>query len=85
MTDIIPLATGKLDVPILIEWALSRYRDARIGDPRRRQAMEQAWFDDLMLRRWLESDDHETLAHLFLELPAEHLASLGQAICWASR
>jgi hypothetical protein len=80
MTDLIPLATGKLHDPILMDWALRRYRDARIGDSRRRQAMEQVWFDELTLCRWLDSDDHEALAHLFLELPAERFASLGQAI-----
>jgi hypothetical protein len=80
MTNLIPLATGKLDDPILMDWALDRYRDARIGDPGRRQAMEQAWFDDLTLRRWLDSDDQEILARLFLELPAERFANLAQAI-----
>lgn len=45
MTDLIPPATGKLDDPILMDWALDRYRDARTVDPRRRQAMEQTWFD----------------------------------------
>lgn len=80
MIDLIPLATGKLDDPILMDWALGHYRDARIGDPRHRQALEQAWFDDLTLRRWLDSDDHETLSRLFRELPAGRFASLGHAI-----
>lgn len=44
MTDIIQLAKGKLNDPILMEWALDRYRDARMGAQQRREAMGQAWF-----------------------------------------
>ena len=51
-----------------------------MGDPQRRRAMEEAWFDDLTLRRWLDSDDHETLARLFSRLPPERFSNLGQAI-----
>jgi hypothetical protein len=42
--------------------------------------MEQAWFDDLTLLRWLDNDDHEALARLFLDLPAERFVNLVQAI-----
>ena len=71
MTDCIPLAKGKLNDPILMEWALRRHRNAQAGVPERQEAMERTWFDDLTLRRWLDSDDHETLARLFSQLPAE--------------
>ena len=81
MIDLITLAKGKLDDSILMPWALDRYRQARPGS---RAAMERAWFDDLTLRRWLASDDQDTLERLFSELPAERFANLGQAIgeCW---
>ena len=80
MTDLIPLAKAKLNDPILMEWALRRYRDAQLGAPQRCEAMERAWFDDLSLRRWLDSDDQDMLADLFSQLPAERFANLAQAI-----
>ena len=80
MTDLTALAQGKLNDPILLKWALQRYRDAPLSAPQRREAMERAWFDDLSLRRWLDSDDQDMLADLFSQLPAERFANLGQAI-----
>jgi len=80
MTHLIKLATGKLNDPILMDWALDRYRQAREGHSPRQQAMEQTWFDELTLRRWLNSDDHETLNRLFVHLPEEQFSNLGQAI-----
>ena len=65
MTDFIQLAKGKLNDPILMEWALDRYRDAQKGAQKHREAMEQAWFDDLTLRRWLDSNDQDILTALF--------------------
>ncbi len=80
MTDLIELAKGKLSDPLLMEWALDRYRDAEKVDSRIREAMEQAWFDDLTLRRWLDNDDRDILTRLFSQLPATRFANLGQAI-----
>ena len=80
MTHLIKLATGKLNDPILMDWALDRYRQASEGRSQRQEAMEQAWFDELTLRRWLNSDDHETLNRLFVHLPEEQFSNLGQAI-----
>ena len=80
MTHLIKLATGKLNDPILMDWALDRYRQASEGRNQRLQSMEQAWFDELTLRRWLNSDDHETLIRLFVHLPEEQFSNLGQAI-----
>ncbi len=80
MTDIIDLAKGKLNDPILMEWALGRYRAAKDADRQCREVMEQAWFDDLTLRRWLDVDDRDVLTRLFSQLPATRFANLGQAI-----
>jgi len=80
MNDVTVLAAGKLSDPILMDWALHRHRDAAMGDPQRRRAMEEAWFDDLTLRRWLDSDDQETLTRLFSQLPPERFSNLGHAI-----
>ncbi len=80
MIDLIDLAKGKLSDPILMEWALDRYRDAEKGNPQRREAMEQAWFDELTLRRWLDAGHSDILTRLFSQLPAAQFAHLGQAI-----
>jgi hypothetical protein len=42
--------------------------------------MERAWFYDLTLHRWLDSDIHDLLARLFFQLLAECCSNLGQAI-----
>jgi len=80
MTDLIELAAGKLNDAILMDWALDRYRQAIKGHSQHHEAMEQAWFDELALRRWLNSDDQETLNRLFAHLPEEQFANLAQAI-----
>ena len=81
MTELIELATGKPNDPIpLMDWAIDRYRQARKGDSQRQETMGQTWFDDLTLRRWLNSGDQETVSRLFVHLPEERFANLGQAI-----
>lgn len=57
MTDLIELATGKLNDPIFMDWAINRYSQMEKCHPQHRNAMEQAWFDYLTLRRWLDSDN----------------------------
>jgi hypothetical protein len=64
MTDLIELTKRRLNDPILMSWALDRYRDAEMGEPRCRQTMERAWFDELTLCRWLGSDDQDILTRL---------------------
>ena len=53
MTGLIELATGNPNDPILMDWAISRYWQMEKRHPQHREAMEQSWFDDLTLRRWL--------------------------------
>ena len=80
MADLIELATGKLNDPILMDWAISRYWQMEQCHPQHREAMEQAWFDDLTLRRWLNSDDEDILTRLFVHLPAERFVNLGRVL-----
>ncbi len=80
MTDLIELAAGKLNDPILMDWAISRYGQMENYDPQHRDSMEQAWFDDLTLRRWLDSDNEDIITRLFVNLPADRFVNLGQAI-----
>ena len=44
MTHLIKLAAGKLNDPILMDWALDRYRQASKGQNHRQEELEQAWF-----------------------------------------
>ena len=80
MTHLIKLAAGKLNDPILMDWALDRYRQASKGQNHRQEELEQAWFDELTLRRWLNNDDQETLNRLFVHLPEKQFANLAKAI-----
>jgi len=80
MTDLIELATGKRNDPILMDWAISRYWQMEKRHPQHREAMEQSWFDDLTLRRWLDSDNEDILTRLFVHLPAERFVNLGHTI-----
>jgi hypothetical protein len=38
--------------------------------------MEKAWFDDLALHRWIDSDDHVVLETVFRVLPSRLFANL---------
>ncbi|WP_240905850.1 SEC-C metal-binding domain-containing protein [Thiorhodococcus mannitoliphagus] len=80
MTNLIDLAKGKLNDPILMDWAIDRYKDAAPAGASRRHAMESNWFDEVTLQRWLDSNEEELLGRLFRELPTERFASLGGAI-----
>ena len=80
MSELIKLAKGKLDDPILLEWALNRYRDAKERGGYPQDQMEQIWFDDLTLSRLLANHDQEILGRLFSLLPAEKFANLGPVI-----
>jgi hypothetical protein len=42
--------------------------------------MEQAWFHDLALRRWIDTDNHELLEALFRILPARLFLNLQPTI-----
>ena len=42
--------------------------------------MERLWFHDLILGRWLDSDDHDVLANMFRILPARLFVNLKQAV-----
>lgn len=79
MTDLVALATGKLNDPILMDWAISRYRLMENHDPQHRDAMEQAWFDDLTLRRWLDSDNEDILTR-FLNVNHPELDSVAERV-----
>lgn len=79
MKDLISKAKGKLDDPIIRGWARDRYSDACKYFPEFRESMEQVWFDDLSLRRWIENDA-SVLTSLFRLLPATRFCGVQELI-----
>jgi hypothetical protein len=78
--DLIECGRGKLDDPDVMRWALHRYEHAQLRGPQYCQPMEEAWFHDLALRRWIVSDDHEVLQAAFRILPSRLFVNLKPAI-----
>ena len=71
MTDLLQYARGKLDDPLVVEWAIRRYDQATGHNPALAQKMAEAWFDDLTLQRLIGTDEHDLLTSLFNRLPKE--------------
>jgi tetratricopeptide (TPR) repeat protein len=80
MMDLLACAQNKLHDPIVMEWALLRYRHADLRGSDKCCEMERLWFHDLILGRWLDSDDHDILANMFRTLPARLFVNLKQAV-----
>ena len=55
MMDLLACAQNKLQDPIVMEWALLRYRHADLRGSDKCCEMERLWFHDLILGRWLDS------------------------------
>jgi hypothetical protein len=68
MRQLIECGKNKLDDPILT-WALRRYQHAQLRGSDLCRSMEEAWFHDLALRRWIDSSDHTLLEELLRILP----------------
>jgi hypothetical protein len=76
MRQLIECGKNKLDDPILMTWALRRYEHAQLRGPDLCRSMEEAWFHDLALRRWIDSSDHTLLKELFRILPPQLFANV---------
>jgi hypothetical protein len=80
MLDLLNCGKGKLDDPIIMTWALQRYQDARARSAVLCRSMEEEWFDDLTLRRWIDTEDQEILPELFRVLPVERFSNVNSAV-----
>jgi tetratricopeptide (TPR) repeat protein len=76
MRQLIEYGKNKLDDPILMSWALRRYQHAQLRGSDLCRCMEEAWFHDLALRRWIDSSDHTLLEELFRVLPSRLFANV---------
>jgi hypothetical protein len=63
-----------------MSWAVRCYGHARRQGPERSLPLENAWFDDQTLTRWIEAGDHAVLTELFDTLPSQRFANLKPAI-----
>lgn len=80
MMDLLACSRNKLHDPIVMNWALARYRHANLHRSDKCCEMERLWFHDLILGRWLNSDDSDVLANLFRILPAQLFVNLKAAV-----
>ena len=90
MLDLLQCGRNKLDDPILMSWALRRYEHAKLQGSEHCRPMEEAWFHDLTLRRWIDAGDHAVLTELFYALPSRRFSNLKAAIverwrAWSGR
>ena len=76
MRDLIERVADRLDDPIIMEWALNRYEHAELRGPDYCRPLEEAWFHEATLRRWVDCGDHDVLSDLFRLLPTRLFASL---------
>lgn len=76
MIDPIAGAAGKLDDPLMLEWAVQYYDQLPANARDARARVESTWFHDVVLARLVEQEDLETLTSLFRLLPPEHFANL---------
>ncbi len=70
MRQLIECGKNKLDDPIIMSWALRRYEHAQLRGSDLCRSMEEAWFHDSALRRWIDSSDYTVLEELFSVLPS---------------
>jgi tetratricopeptide (TPR) repeat protein len=80
MLDLLASGQNKLSDPILMNWALRRFQHAQTLVSERCHDMERAWFHDISLRHWIDSDDHDVLADLFYILPSRLFVNLRPAV-----
>ena len=75
MEALMTLASQQLDDPLILEWAIRRYRDTPRRDIATRSRMESEWFHDLTLTRALERPNFHA-ARLLRELPPRCFTNL---------
>ena len=80
MLDFLASGQNKLSDPILMKWALRRFQHAQTLGSECCHDMERAWFHDISLRHWINSDDHDVLADLFYILPSRLFVNLRPAV-----
>jgi hypothetical protein len=74
--DVITAAAGKLDDPLVLDWAIGRYESLPRNAVDQRARMEALWFHDVFVAQLIDVADSDTLARLFRLLPPAHFANV---------
>lgn len=80
MFNLISAAKGKLDDPILQEWAIRFYSKLPKNAQTERNQIEVDWFHEFFLAQIIERGDTSFLKRLFRALPPQHFSSLKHLI-----
>lgn len=72
-------AATLLDDPIMMKWAVHYYNDLAPNSALRIK-LENLWFHDVTIQRWIDSDDHEVQGLMFHYLPEQRYAMFAPAI-----
>ena len=80
MINVITAAQGKLDNPLMLEWAIYYYSGLPKSAESRRAEIEDTWFHELMLAQLIDSDDTSLLHSLLRAFPARRLTGLSHLL-----
>lgn len=80
MINVITAAKGKLDNPLMLEWAIRYYNGLPKSAESERSVIEETWFHDVLLAELIESDETTLLKNLLREFPARRLTGLGHLL-----
>ena len=72
-------AATLLDDPIMMKWAVHYYNDLPPNSALRVK-LENLWFHDVTIQRWIDSDDHDVQGLMFLYLPEQRFSMFAPAI-----
>ena len=80
MINLITTANGKLDDPIMQEWAIHFYSDLPNNAQLEKTQIETDWFHELFITQLINSGDTSLLGQFFRELPPQNYSKLTHLI-----
>ncbi len=75
MTNLITLANGKLDDPVMQEWSIHFYSDLPNNAQLEKTQIETDWFHELFITQLINSGDTSLLDQFFRELPPQSFSN----------
>src|SRR5664280_2997887 len=76
MFNLIAAANGKLDDPVMREWAEQFYSDLPKHAYDERIRIEADWFHEFFIAQVIDRGETALLTHLFRVLPPQHFSNL---------
>lgn len=76
---LISRAATLLDDPLMMEWAVHYYHDLP-PHPELKEQLENLWFHDVSIKRWIDADDPDVLSLMFLYLPEQRFSMFAPAM-----